>query len=61
MLISKKRKGGKGKKYETRNYAIVIARKANSKVFTFAELGKIFGINKTVVEDIYKRDEQKYQ
>ena len=55
-----KPKGGKGKKYEIRNLAIVILREYNNKVFTFAELGKIFRINKTVVEDIFKRDRREY-
>ncbi len=58
--MNKKQKGGKGKRYEDRNMAIVVLRKFNSAIFTFAALGQIFGINKTVVEDIYKRDEQKY-
>ena len=58
--MNKKQKGGKGKRYEDRNCAIILLREMDNNRFTFSKLGEIFGINKTVVEDIYKRDRLRY-
>ena len=55
----KKAKGKKGVAMKSRNRKLVGLRRSNPKVFTYALLGKIFGIDKTA-EDIFKRDQAKY-
>ena len=58
--ILKIRKGGKGKKFELRNRLIVLARKRDSRAFSFGLLGEILGLNKTTVRDIFVRDEKDF-
>lgn len=53
-------KGGKGKKFWSRNRKLVELRLANPKL-SFALLGKAFGIDKSTAEDIFKRDKVNYK
>lgn len=57
---SENKKGGKGKAFEIRNRMIVALRRKDEKLYTYEVLGDIFGINRTTVEDIYKRDSKKF-
>jgi len=55
-----KNKGGKGKRDDARNYALVVLREGDPDFFTFEVLGRIFGLNKKTVHEIYKRDRERY-
>ena len=58
---SDNRKGGKGQALVERNLAIVVLRELMPERFTFSMLGSIFDIDKKTVDQIHKRDAEKYR
>ncbi len=56
---NKKRIGGRGHFFESRNRELVLKKLENPKL-SFKDLAKLFEINKRTAYDIYRRDKDKY-
>ncbi len=55
-MITKKSKGGKGKKETIRNEAIVTLRKANPNIFKIKTLAKLFERDRQVIRQVLERE-----